>query len=212
MPKQLHGNRRLCTLIVPLGLILVFVAACSSDNYAPITGATDPNLPATEFQYPPLTDEVLANGPAPGFSFLPINVLDPSGSLDAGNRCDSMADCRWVERRKGKNLKIDHLVEVKIERDQLPQDTMVTVIAPVGCWAVIDCYPHPLQFSGMVEIKWKVNELNLPDDFDYSTLVPWYINDNGEFVPVEHEWRGNYHELIVRTNHFSRYIIGQRVD
>lgn len=208
-----HSKLKFSTVLLltwPLLLMALLAAGCSTDNYAPITGSAEVSSFTEEFRYPVLTEELLAAGPAPGFRFVRTRAADAFASLDA-NPCDSMADCRFVERRRGKKLKIDHLVEVKIDSDQLPRDTTVTVIAPVACYAVIDCYPHPLQFSGMVEIKWKVKDLDLPDDFDYSTLVPWYIADDGQFVPVEHEWRGNYKELIVRTDHFSRYIIGQRV-
>lgn len=193
--------------IALLAIMAVFLSACSEEYTTPVSNEAKSEQ-GKEFQYPELTPEMLAAGPAPGYRFL---QLPNDRTMDSPPPCDSLSDEGLAGPRHDKTLKIDHLVEVKIRKENMPQDATIRVIAPIACYTVIDCYPHPFQFNGMVEIKWKIKDLDLPNDFDFESLVPLYVTDDGQYVEVAHEWQGNYDKLLVWTDHFSRYIIAQRV-
>lgn len=189
-----------------VALLTLLISACSTDP-APITGSTDNAANAPEFRYPELSEQLLADGPAPGYRFL--QIPDAYSALDDG--CDSASVSRLVPAGQNRVLRVNSWVNVAIPRGAMPATDVITAIMPATCYAVVDCYPHPYQFTGMVEIVWNTAAMGLPAGFDYSTLVPWYITDAGEFVPVQFEWRNGFQQLIVRTDHFSRYIIGAPV-
>lgn len=190
------------TLLV-IALTVLFTA-CSEEYTSPLNSGAESSPPPSEFRYPELTAEMLAAGPAPGFRFLAL----PATALDDG--CDSASAEQFCDRGHDRNVKIDHFVEIKIFKNRMQSEETVRIVAPATCYAVADFYPHPYQFTGTVRIKWKIKDMGFPDDFDFSTLVPYYVTDSGEYLEMPHEWHGNYDELLVWTDHFSRYIVGQR--
>jgi hypothetical protein len=156
-----------------------------------------------------LTPEALAAGPAPGFRFVEL----PMSALDFGG--DTIATSKVCRLGRDENLNIGHMLELRIFANRLQQDnTLVEVYAPLGnSVCVADFYPHPYQFvGGTVRIKWKLNEMGFPSDTDFSTFVPFYVDDEGNYFEMPHEWEHGYDKLLVYTDHFSRYIIGQRVN
>jgi hypothetical protein len=195
-------------LLLVLGVMLI-AAGCTTDQIAPT--ASNTNFDSKEsadlygVPYPSLTEEMLTDGPAPGYRFLQLPAADMLDALP----CDTLQNSRWCSRTSDNTFRIDHLVEVRIPRYRLPESATVTIISPMACQAVADFYPHPLQFTGDVEIKWYVKDFGLPRNFDYSTLIPWYVNDQGEFEQVAFEWQHGHDFLVVTTDHFSRYIISQ---
>lgn len=191
-------------MILLAGLSLVVLTSCSEEFNAPLAGSdTQTVAPSEEFRYPELTPEMLAAGPAPGYRFVQI----PS-ALDYGG--DTVATSKVCRRGRDENLNISHMLELRIYAGCLQQDnTLVTVIAPLGPRvAVADLYPHPYQFNSTVRIKWKLNEMGFPAGTDFSTFVPFYVDDNGNYIEMPHEWENGYDKLLVYTDHFSRYIIG----
>jgi hypothetical protein len=129
--------------------------------------------------------------------------------LDDGD-CDSMSAQGRCDPDHNRVVTLNGLVQINVSIGDLSTAELIQIIAPSGCLAVADFYPHPYQFNGPVEIIWLVGAMGLPRDFDYSTLVPFYVTDAGEYIEMPHEWRGDYRQLVVTTDHFSRYIVGQR--
>jgi hypothetical protein len=201
-------------LILTAGLLFV-LTGCSMDS-APTSGnATsetvnqsdnDGYVPAPPSDYPPLTPGELTDGPAPGFQFKKLSR--EAATLDGGPRAVS----RFIFARFGGDVQISHLVKVHFSPWDLPRDLQITIWVPDDNYAVADFGPHPMQFNGDVEITWSVYDMfHLPDDYDFSQLVPWYVNDQGQYVPVVSSWTPDHHYLTIRTNHFSRYIISEPI-
>jgi hypothetical protein len=199
----MDGWKALALSLLMAGLIAL-LSGCSSDSI-PTTAPQYSSSMSEEFRYPELTPELLAAGPAPGYRFVTTN-LEPSGTLDAVN-CDSMSASRTCAAGRVNSVVIP-LVTLYIPAGANPWNTVIRIVAPSGCVAVADFYPHPYQFSGPVQIQWNLKALGLPAGFDYTTLVPWYLTDTGEYVPVAYQLSLNRKILTVFTDHFSRYIIG----
>jgi hypothetical protein len=81
--------------------------------------------------------------------------------------------------------------------------------APIGCLGIIDCTPHPYQFNNMIEIRWRLSEFSVPES-QWGDLVPYYWNENTwQLEEMPHFFDND--ELVMHTDHFSRYIVGQRI-
>jgi hypothetical protein len=192
---------RFLRLYLFIALVAVFTVGCAVDSI-PTAGISNDS-------------QTVSTNQLSGYKTLSINITDPSGNLDGGNPppppCGPMSASGFCTITNNNKVKINHLVEVRINRGLMPFDNTINIYAPSSCEAVADFSPHPFNFTGNIEISWKVKEFGLPANFDYSTLIPWYVDDQGNYVQVAYEWRGGYDELVVYTNHFSRYIISQRV-
>ncbi|MFZ5433667.1 MAG: hypothetical protein ACOZB3_07840 [Calditrichota bacterium] len=193
-----------------LAALMVFGWGCSSDYTPTSSSSQTDNMELTEATVTGYSQAEgdAAGGPAPGFEFLTNNGYTASGTLDD----PPVYVSRFMRVRSGGYLSAPGVVGVQIDPWELPNDLTVSISVPDPEFAVADFGPHPLLFNGWVEIWWDVFSLVGNDpDFDYESLVPWYINDDGVYEPVQHEWYAGYHWLVVRTNHFSRYIIGKAV-
>jgi hypothetical protein len=193
-------------LMLLMTTVILLVIGCSTDN-TPLGPAAAPlqsqNTSKGDIQYPPLTHEFLSHMPG---GYEPLSIA--SAQLD--DFCDSIETDRRCRVERNQTVRLRDLVSVTISRGDLSTDPVITIVAPSSCLAVADFYPHPYQFNGTVEITWNIWALNLPRDFDYSQIVPWYVTDTGEFVPLPFRWGEDHERLTVFTNHFSRYIIGQK--
>jgi hypothetical protein len=196
--------------IVGLLSLTLLIAACSDFSNPVASANTDEDKAAFSFDYqpvfgelyPPITEQMLAEGPAPGYRY----VMPRNSALDT----DSLMKSERCRRNNHKDVKINHLVKIRVDQERVPQDTTVTIVAPLGYAMVADFYPHPLQFTGSVVITWDIKAFDLPDDFDFESLVPLYVDDDGNAVEMPHEWNHGWDNLLVHTDHFSRYIIAQR--
>ena len=199
-------DRNLINTIVLMFLLaaVLLVAGCSTDK-TPLGPAVNSSANSTsiaaQFQYPPLAND-LAHMPA-GYRALPGSATH----LD-DHWCDSIATSRWCRDEWTTTVQLGWLVSVRISRGDLSSDTVVTIIAPEACIAAADFYPHPYHFNGTVEITWNIRALNLPPNYDYSRIVPWYVTEDGQYVPLQYTWLYGHDYLQVYTNHFSRYILG----
>jgi hypothetical protein len=199
------------TLAILIGIgVLVLLIGCSdfdaatSPTQAGQTSKYSPSVKASEdFQYPPLSELT----PPAGFRFLESGS---SSRLDDGD-CDSIAQQQQCREDQIRTINCQGIVSVFIPRNANPSNTTIRVIMPSECEMAVDCYPHPYQFDLPVQIIWNIQQLNLPADFNYDDLIPWYVNDAGELIPVNYRWVGDHQQLIVDTDHFSRYIVGQRI-
>ncbi len=184
--------------------LVVFAVGCSELN-APT--ASSPTETSTEnFQYPPI-DNVIATVENAGYK-----VVSPraQATLDDPN-CDSIRTDRYARVNQAGSLNLQSIVRLEWTQNVLPSNMTLSIVAPSECLGVADFYPHPTFFNGTVNIVWNVSIMDLPDDFNFDNLVPLYVHDDGTIEEVQYSWRGNHQQLVVVTNHFSRYIITQRL-
>jgi hypothetical protein len=195
-------NRKHTILLIAFAVLLL--AGCSAERSPLSPPSSSGNAaPAGEvYQYPPLTDELLSHVPA---GFAPL----ATASTELDGWCDTMRVSRWChDETPSTTVSLGWLVSIRLTRGDLHSDTLISIVAPRSCIAAADFYPHPYSFDGTVEITWNIASLNLPRNYDYSQIVPWYVTEQGEFVPLQYTWVNGHDFLVVYTNHFSRYILG----
>jgi len=192
-------------LMVIMAAVVMLVIGCSTDNspLGPVANPSDSHANSgASFQYPPLTDQMLAHLPG---GLKPLSV----GAVALDDHCDSMSVSRWChDEAFSTTVSLGTLVSIHLSHGDLQSDTLVTIVVPRSCEAVADFYPHPYHFNATVEITWNIRSLNLPRNYDYSQIVPWYVTETGEYVPLQYSWQHGHDYLVVYTNHFSRYILG----
>lgn len=200
-------NRTLASITILLSLSLVLcITGCGTDRTS-ITSSSEQNK--TEFQYPEITPEDVAKGPVPGFRFFNAGA---TANLDHQGLCTPYSTSRWCTPSTNRLVGFVNMISVRITPGDMVSSDWITLTLPLGdCYAVADFYPHPYSFGGDVEITWYLDAFDLPRDFDFTTLVPFYVNDNGEFEQMPFTLDSENDLMIVYTNHFSRYIIGQRI-
>lgn len=196
---------------VALSLILAasaYLIGCSTEKLSTGGESTEAYYEENDFTYPPLTAEMLEAEPIPGYRIFRFGT---ASALDNDLPCDSLSDTERVRRNDDESLDLDGTIKLDIDQGLVPYTVTIRMIAPVACYGVVDFYPHPYQFNGPVEVRWELSELNISPE-DWQDLVPLYWNEaTGEYELMDHEWP-NDDELLMRTDHFSRYILGQRVN
>ena len=197
-------RRNASVLVLLMTAVIMLVIGCSTDN-TPLGPAANSSaskmVPKVSSQYPPLAND-LARIPG-GFKALPAAATQ----LD-DHWCDSISASRMCDDSRTTTVQLGSMVSVRVSRGDLSGDTTITIIAPEACIAAADFYPHPYHFNGTVEITWNIHAFNLPRNFDYSKIVPWYVTEDGQYVPLQYSWLDGHNFLQVYTNHFSRYILG----
>jgi hypothetical protein len=221
MPNRTLKPSFILTLILPAIMMILLLSGCGTDHTS-IVGSSESITSDSEFRYPEITPEQLEAGPMPGYRFLTANSrgrsttdVHTSGPDMRGLSvvlCDELESSCRIRANQSGILSIPGLVIVTITQGDVTSNVTLSVVAPQGaCVAMADFYPHPYQFSGPVEIAWNIASLGLPADFDYTTLVPFFVRDDGTYEELAYEWIGNHSILKATTNHFSRYIIGQKI-
>ncbi len=187
-----------------IAALVVFAVGCSELN-AP-TASSPPETSSENFQYPPI-DNVIATVENAGYK-----VVSPraESALDDQD-CDTIRSDRYARVNQAGSLNLQSIVRLEWTQNVLPSNMTLSIVAPSECLGVADFYPHPTFFNGTVNIVWDVSIMDLPDDFNFDNLVPLYVHDDGTIEEVQYSWRGNHQQLVVVTNHFSRYIITQRL-
>lgn len=206
---MMSGKRRWSGL--PIGLVLLFLLGTGCTRLSPLDNEGT-GLPASGSSgYPPITEELLQNGPAPGH---PILTLErPSGMMGVENWDYAEA---WVERRRGGYVLTSQGSGCMISRYALPQDTLITVTLPVEGYAIVDFGPHPLQFDKYIWLVLSLNGTSSSNDsYDHwhdwwhprEYTIFYYNEETGEYEPFPSYYDPHRNALMCRTNHFSRYII-----
>ena len=204
----MSGKRRWSGLSI--GLVLLFLLGTGCSRLSPLDdGGT--GLPASGSSgYPPITEELLQNGPAPGH---PIVTLErPSDMMGVENWDFAEA---WVERRWGGYVYTRQGSGCMIGSYALPQDTLITVTLPVEGYAIVDFGPHPLQFHKYIWLVLSLNGTSASNDFgrwwDFRNprelTIFYYNEETGEYESYPSYYDPYRNALMCRTNHFSRYII-----
>lgn len=197
--KKRTYTLKLATLLV----VLVFAVSCSDLSSPTASNPTIEN--AGNNFYAPI-EETIAAIENQGLRALNYAVT----ALD--DNCDSMLAERFARPHQGGSLNLQGIVRLEWLPGTLPNEMVLQIVSPARCIGVADFYPHPTHFNGYLNIVWDIRALNLPSDYNYDNLVPLYVHDDGTVEEVQYQWRGGRNELVVQTNHFSRYVITQRVD
>jgi hypothetical protein len=200
-----HLTSTMLWLLVAIASFLVWGCAIDTNNPAGAGGSANVSGTTASSPYPPLNEQMLRDGPAPGVHFFqpPVPEMDD-------HWCDSLTQSRLCRDEFSSTVGFPFVVTVRVPDGALAHDEVITVVMPLSCYAIADFYPHPYQFQDQIEIHWMVGNFGLPRDYDYSRLIPFYVNDAGDYIEMSHQWLNGHRELVVFTNHFSRYIIGQR--
>ncbi|RPH96050.1 hypothetical protein EHM69_02495 [candidate division KSB1 bacterium] len=185
-------------------MVMLLAVSCSTDFSTAPDLQNDAEMLAAN---PPSAIPVAEKGPMPGYRYLKLGPNHATSTLDD----DPLYASRFIQAWRGGEVRISNFVRVVVPRWTLPYDVNLTITVPDPEIAAAEFGPHPLQFNGYVQIIWEIHEFDLPDDFDYDSVEAWYENDNGTFEPLQTSWDWNYAHLTVYTNHFSRYIITQKV-
>lgn len=188
----------LCTMVMLLAV------GCSTDFSTAPNPQNDAEMLAAN---PPSSIPAADQGPMPGYRYLALGPNRSTSALDD----DPLFASRFIQSWRGGEVRIDNFVRVYVPRWALPHDATLTINIPDPDIAAAEFGPHPLQFNGYVQIIWDIHEFDLPDNFDYESVEAWYENDDGSYEPLQTSWDWNYAHLTVYTNHFSRYIITQKV-
>ncbi len=183
--------------------LAVFSVGCS--EFSAPTASTASEESSGICQYPPI-ENTLAAIRAAGYRAID---LAPESALDHQN-CDTVRAARLCRMTNQSNLNLSGIVLLTVPGAVLPQDMTITVVAPSSCVGVADFYPHPTQFNGNVSIRWDTQAMGLPPDVDLEDIIPLYIHDDGTPEEVTYTLSENRF-ITVYTNHFSRYIITQRI-
>ena len=199
-----HNNARVLLMLI-MAAVVMLVIGCSSDRTPTGPNTQTSSVSGTEFQYPELTPEFLEHCLPAGYKLAP--------SMETLDACDTVRASHFSQWDHQATINIDHFIEFTYFPGMMNRDTTISIVAPNGCVPVADFYPHPTQFSGYVRMKFKIHEMGYDRVVNPATLVPMYYNENtGLCEPLTYQWEGNYQCIIVWTNHFSRYIITQRIN
>jgi hypothetical protein len=183
-------------------LLLLFAAGCT--RLSPLESTNGPPASSTS-EYPPITEELLQNGPEPGHPILRIE--EPAGAL--GVELWDYAE-QWMTTRWGGEVYTHQGTGCSIGNGTLPDDTLITVTLPEKGYAIVDFGPHPLYFRTNIWIVLSLNGTGIGsnDIWRLQRLGVYYWNEEKgiyERYQCYYDWHRN--ALMCMTNHFSRYII-----
>lgn len=201
-------KRSLLLWTLLLAALSLLLSACSMDS-SPVSATNSSGGESQDYRYPPFDPNAVGDGPEPGYRFVHTG-MGALGDLNSLN-CDSMDASRYCAAWRSNSVSIP-LVTVYIPSGVNPHSTTISITAPSGCLAVADFYPHPYQFNGWVQIRWNLDALGLPANYDYRNLVPYYVNDDGDYERMPYTLSGDRETLTLYTNHFSRYILGAPIN
>ncbi len=199
---MMSKKKRSKTLPLCLVLLLWLITGCS--KLSPLDdGGAIPSV-STSSGYPPITEELLVNGPVPGHCIL--RMEQPPNAMCVENWDYAEA---WIEAKKGGEVFTSQGSGCIIHKKSLFRDELVTVTLPQEGYAIVDFGPHPLYFQKPVWLVLSLNGTNLGDNpAALRGLTVFYWNDETD----TYEEFPSYYDrvrnaLMCRTDHFSRYII-----
>lgn len=204
MKRLTRSLRRTAVLTVLTG-VFIFLTACSKD-YTPPASSNMDQTGQSEFRYSELTPEFLEQAVPPGY-----RVPSLPGALDE-DESDTMAVSVWCQSDQNRVIQITHFIQLRYYRNLMSTSATIQIVMPNDSLPVADFYPHPTKFSGNVQVKFLFREMGFDETVDPETMVVMYYHkDTGKFELIPFEWEGDYGAMVVETDHFSRYIVGQRI-
>lgn len=189
-------------LILMISIMIMVFAGCSTDTNP--VASSEPQ--AVENPYPVLSEEQI-NSLIPGYQVLTIDPRaygrDESGLDDRSSRLIRRTQGGTVAHRNN---------GVQIGGWQLWEDRTVSVETPNPGHAIVDFYPHPYHFNGHVRIWIDLTYVVLPPGVNWWDLQMFYQDENGNLQQYWGQLDLVNHQYIAWTDHFSRYIIGARIN
>jgi len=196
--------------ILTLSLMVLFVITTGCSNLSPLSSNQTDSPAGTTSSYPPITEELLLNGPVPGHPVLTIER--PSGMMGVENWDYAES---WISRDTYGEVFTGQGSGCMVEPGALPQDTLVTVTLPMEGYAIVDFGPHPVQHNRAIWIALSLNgtgieisggPAELPDKVRQINV--YFLNrDTGRYEVHPSTYDPVRNALMFRTDHFSRYII-----
>lgn len=191
--------------VLPICLVLLLWLVTGCSKLSPLdNGETNPSVSSSS-DYPPITEELLQNGPAPGHPILRLE--QPPSAMGVENWDYAEA---WIEARKGGEVFTSQGSGCIIRPWALRSDTMITVTLPEEGYAIVDFGPHPLHFRMYIWIAISLNGTGLdPNDAMWPRhLHVYYWNEETDtYREYPSYYDRNRNAFMCLTNHFSRYII-----
>jgi len=180
--------------------IIVLIVGCSVDSDPLSSSSSQSDRVIKTNTYPPLA-EVDLDQLIPGFTVLKTDLRAP----ERGENLDDQSS-RFIRRTQGGT--VTHRNNgVEIPAWVLPSDRTITISTPTPGTAIVDYYPHPLQFQGCVRIWIDLRVVQLPPGRRWDELAFFYQEADGS---VTRYWGvldlGNM-TYSAWPDHFSRYIL-----
>jgi len=189
---------------------IILVVGCA--NQSPIS--VDSN--SVSIPSPPMTDENIAAGPAPGYHYLPVDMSSEFNGMGVET---SMFTQQWVRQGVGgsvyftdprnSTLQMTWWHGVTIPAAALSEDVLVGVFVPDTRFVNVEFTPSPYQFVANVQIELSYRCASLiqlgvsPQDL----VIMYWDTTIGAYEIVPSVLNTNTMKLNGTTNHFSRYII-----
>ena len=217
--------------ILALSLLMLLFITTGCSNLSPL-GSNQTDSPTSGSSYPPISDELLLNGPAPGYHVL---TMERPASMMGIENWDYAEDFLYL--MDGGQVLAQQGSGCVIGPWALPTDTLVTVTLPQEGYAIVDYGPHPLQFNRDILLildldgtDWEDSGSEPPDmgikdprggqaggggDPVYEEtpddLAIFYYNEQtGEYEEYPSMYDRMNNAVVCWTDHFSRYIIAGR--
>lgn len=207
--------------MIKLGILLsivILAIGCSSDGslQAPVrSDQTTENNTLSTVEFEGLQIQ-LPEGWAP-VTLRGADRLDTPRPRDGMREGDIGNSMTCVTRRAERGIFLNQIhhnwTGCWIPGSALPRNRMDIEVCVDTLLAICDFGPHGTNFSGDIWIRIDFQYLGLdPDQVDLEQdIAIFYVQDDGTLLEMPHwvDWTG--HALVGLTNHFSRYIISQRV-
>jgi len=204
-------NRTIRVVMIAM-IMLGVMMGCS--NQSPMAVSDNIAIPP-----PPLTEENIAAGPAPGYGYLPMDI----SQIYSGMITDRPMYTQQLLRAglggsvyfpapfalPGLPMFMTWWHGVTIPSTALHEDVMITMLVPDPNFAVVDYGPHPYSFDSDIQVELSYQCANLIQiGVQPEQLVIMYWNETvGQYEEILTFLNRTDLKLFGRTNHFSRYII-----
>lgn len=190
--------------------LLAMIIGCSNDAPFSVDNSS------IDIPPPPLTAENIAKGPAPGYSYVELDVSEMFNGITVDH---PMVTSQMVYDDIGGSVyflsnfislePLDWWHGVVIDADDIHEDLRVEMIAPNPMFAVIDLAPHPYQFDSeiQIEMSYRFSIFSAVGISPDNLVMMWWNPTIGEYVEINSQLNSREGKLIGITDHFSRYII-----
>lgn len=193
--------------------LLALIIGCSNDSPFSVDNSS------IDIPPPPLTAANLANGPAPGYSYLPLDVSEIYDGITVDGPMyteqlvfDDRGGAVYFPMSTNSGfgtMCMDWWHGVVINADDIHESIRVSLLVPDPSIAAIDFGPHPYQFDGEVriELAYTSSTLELIGATPRDLVIMWWNNVEGEYQTIPTALNQHQNKLYGYTDHFSRYII-----
>ena len=158
---------------------------------------------------PPMTETHIASCIPEGYSFLRRSSSYNGMEIETG---DSLHIEQLIYADVGGSVQLD-LYKVMIHHHALHEDIVVSIDVPNSGILACDFGPHPYQFDNVVRLKLSYLEADIPPGVEEEDLCILYWNGfTQEYEFISGDVNTNANKIEGYTDHFSRYVIANRID